>query len=203
MSGDRWLAALWPLVCTRLPSPPARVLDLGCGPLGGFVPFLRSSGYDAVGVDPEAPRGAHYHRIEFERVELPQPFDAAIASTSLHHVNDPSEVIDRLTRILASRGALVVVEWAWEQFDEGTAAWCFERLAHDYETWLHRRRDEWTRSGQEWPLYLREWAGRPMLRWRSCGRSHSTLRHISTAVFRARSPLGSDALSRMRSCRAH
>jgi SAM-dependent methyltransferase len=160
MSGDRWLAALWPLVCTRLPSPPARVLDLGCGPLGGFVPFLRSSGYDAVGVDPEAPRGAHYHRIEFERVELPQPFDAAIASTSLHHVNDPSEVIDRLTRILASRGALVVVEWAWEQFDEGTAAWCFERLAHDYETWLHRRRDEWTRSGQEWPLYLREWAGR-------------------------------------------
>jgi hypothetical protein len=47
-SGDRWLATLWPLVRTHLPSPPARVLDLGCGPLGGFVPFLLSSGYDAV-----------------------------------------------------------------------------------------------------------------------------------------------------------
>jgi SAM-dependent methyltransferase len=170
-SGDRWLDALWPLVRTRLPSAPARVLDLGCGPLGGLVPFLSSSGYDAVGVDPKAPRGAHYHRIEFERLELPQRFDAAIASTSLHHVNDPREVIDRLTSIVVSGGALVVVEWAWERFDEGTATWCFERLAHDGETWLHRRRDEWMRSGQEWPLYFGEWASREGLH-----RGHDLLR---------------------------
>jgi SAM-dependent methyltransferase len=162
-SGDRWLATLWPLVRARLPAPPARVLDLGCGRLGGFVPFLRSSGYDAVGVDPQAPDSAHYHRVQFEQVELPQRFDAAIASTSLHHVDDPGVVIDRLTSALVSGGALVVVEWAWEKFDEGTARWCFRRLGDEEETWLHRRRDEWAASGQEWQIHIREWASRERL----------------------------------------
>jgi 2-polyprenyl-3-methyl-5-hydroxy-6-metoxy-1,4-benzoquinol methylase len=111
-SGDRWLATLWPLVRARLPASPARVFDLGCGALGGFVPSLRSSSYDAVGVDPEAPDTADYHRVQFEQVELPQRFDAAIASTSLHHVDEPGGVIDRLASTLSSGGALVVVEWA-------------------------------------------------------------------------------------------
>jgi SAM-dependent methyltransferase len=162
-SGVRWLATLWPLVRARLPAPPARVLDLGCGPLGGFVPFLRSSGYDAVGVDPEAPDTADYHRVHFEQVELPQRFDAAIASTSLHHVDEPGEVIDRLAGTLRSGGALVVVEWAWEKFDEATARWCFQRLGDDEETWLHRRYDEWAASGEEWQIHVREWASRERL----------------------------------------
>jgi hypothetical protein len=38
MTGERWLDTQWALVRGRLPSPPARVVDLGCGPLGGFVP---------------------------------------------------------------------------------------------------------------------------------------------------------------------
>jgi SAM-dependent methyltransferase len=156
---ERWLAALWPLVRMRLPAPPARVVDIGCGPVGGFVPFLRSSGYEAVGVDPEAPDAAHYHRIEFEHLELRQRFEAAIASTSLHHVADPGEVIDRLSSTLTSGGTFIVVEWAWEKFDEGTAQWCFQRLGQgDQASWLHRRRDEWTSSGQEWQSYFREWA---------------------------------------------
>ena len=159
-TSDRWLGTLWPLVRARLPVPPARVLDLGCGPRGGFVPFLLSSGYDAEGVDPEAPESAEYHRIEFERLELPRQFDAAIASASLHHVNDPREVIDRLTMALTSSGTLIVAEWAWEKFDEETAQWCFERLGQDEENWLVRRRDEWTASGQEWQPHFREWASR-------------------------------------------
>ena len=160
-SGERWLAAIWPLVRARLPEPPARVVDIGCGSLGGFVPFLRSDGYDAVGVDPEAPGGAHYQRVEFERLELEQRFDAAIASTSLHHVGDPAEVIDRLAASLTSGGAVVVVEWAWEKFDEPTARWCFERLPpDDEENWLHRRRDEWSSSSQDWQAYLTGWAAR-------------------------------------------
>ena len=47
--GDRWLAATWPFVQRHLPAPPAQVIELGCGPLGGFVPMLRATGYDAVG----------------------------------------------------------------------------------------------------------------------------------------------------------
>lgn len=156
---ERWLGAMWPLIRANLPVAPARLVEIGCGPLGGFVPMLQSSGYEAVGVDPDAPDEENYHCIEFERVELPQPVDAVIASISLHHVADPGDVVDRITRILASGGALVVVEWGWENFDEATARWCFQRLRRaDAVGWLHRRRDEWAASGQEWDAYLREWA---------------------------------------------
>ena len=55
---ERWLSAAWPFVRSRLPAPPARIVDVGCGPQGGFVPMLRAAGYDAEGVDPRAPRRA-------------------------------------------------------------------------------------------------------------------------------------------------
>ena len=67
----RWLDTLWPLIRARLPAAPARVVEVGCGPLGGFVPMLRASGYDAVGIDPQAPEQPHYQRLEFERAAPP------------------------------------------------------------------------------------------------------------------------------------
>src|SRR5947199_88780 len=73
--GERWLTTLWPLVHARLPAPPAHVVEIGCGPLGGFVPMLRANGYDALGIDPQAPEEPHYQRIEFERAELPPQVD--------------------------------------------------------------------------------------------------------------------------------
>jgi hypothetical protein len=69
--GERLLDTQWPLVRRWLPAPPARVVDVGCGPLGGFVPVLRAEGYDAVGIDPQAPEQPHYRLVEFERAELP------------------------------------------------------------------------------------------------------------------------------------
>jgi SAM-dependent methyltransferase len=157
---ERWLAAVWPFVRARMPPAPARVLEIGCGPLGGFVPGLLGGGYDAVGVDPEAPDGPGYHRMEFEEYELPEPVDAVVACTSLHHVADPGGVLDRVAAALAPGGALVVVEWAWERFDEATARWCFARLgAPGAEPgWLHRRRDECTASGLPWEEFCRAWA---------------------------------------------
>jgi SAM-dependent methyltransferase len=126
--------------------------------------MLRAEGYDAVGIDPQAPEQPHYRRIEFERAELTPQVDAVVASTSLHHVADPTDVIDRITSTLTSRGTVVIVEWAWEKFDEQTAAWCFKRLGrNDKAGWLHRRRDEWLASGREWPSYLRDWAGQDRL----------------------------------------
>ena len=68
---DRWLAAVWPLVRGQLPSAPATVLEVGCGPLGGVVPALLDGGYDAVGVDPEAPEGSDYQQVELERYQPP------------------------------------------------------------------------------------------------------------------------------------
>jgi SAM-dependent methyltransferase len=158
-AAERWLEAVWPVVRGRLPAPPAQVVEIGCGPLGGFVPMLRSSGYEALGVDPKAPDEADYRRVAFEQAELVQDVDAVVASTSLHHVADPAEVLDRVASILPGGGTLVMVEWAWEDFDEATAAWCFQRLGPDEEAgWLHHRRDEWVASGQSWSAYERAWA---------------------------------------------
>ena len=158
-AGEPWLAATWPLVRMRLPAAPARIVELGCGPLGGFVPMLHSAGYDAIGIDPHAPDGPQYRQTEFERAELCEHFDAIVASTSLHHVASPAEVLARFASIVPSGGRVVVVEWAWERFDEPTARWCFERLGSDDEPgWLHHRRDEWLASGRDWLSYLHEWA---------------------------------------------
>ncbi len=120
---------MWPFVRAWLPSAPARVLEIGCGPLGGFVPALSRGGYDAVGVDPEAPEGPGYHRVQFERYQSPQPVDCVVACTSLHHVGDLDLVLDLVGAALVPDGAVVVVEWAWKRLDEATARWCFARLA--------------------------------------------------------------------------
>jgi SAM-dependent methyltransferase len=122
MPDDRWLAAVWPFVCAQLPPAPAAVAEIGCGPLGGFVPVLRSAGYAAVGIDPEAPEGPWYRQAEFEDYAT-GPVAAIIACTSLHHVADLSDVLDRVQAALAPGGVVVVVEWARERFDEATARW--------------------------------------------------------------------------------
>jgi SAM-dependent methyltransferase len=134
------------------------VLDIGCGPLGGFVPALRSDGYDADGIDPEAPSGPHFHHVEFEAYTEQRPADAIVASTSLHHVSDLGTVIDLIAQRLAQDGVLVVVEWARERFDEATARWCFDRLADGEPGWLYRHRDDWLASGQSWQAYIDAWA---------------------------------------------
>ena len=122
---DRWLAAVWPFVRGRLPSSPATVLEIGCGTLGSFVPVLLDGGYQAVGVDPEAPEGLDYRQVG-SRATPRRVVESVVASLSLHHVAD--EVLDRLGALLVPGGTLVVVEWAWEGFDEPTARWCFDRL---------------------------------------------------------------------------
>ena len=85
-----------------------------------------------------------------------------MASTSLHHVADLDEVLDRLAVLLVPGGVLVVVEWAWERFDEATARWCFARLTPpapgDEPGWLHQHQERWAACGQPWDSYCRAWA---------------------------------------------
>jgi SAM-dependent methyltransferase len=158
---ERWLAAVWPFVHSSLPATPARVAEIGCGPLGGFVPMLEAAGYAATGVDPAAPPGPAYRQVEFERSDLPGGLDAIVACTSLHHVAGLADALDQVHALLAPGGRLVVVEWARERFDEPTARWCFDRLPEpqaDHPGWLHERHAEWAASGQSWDSCLRSWA---------------------------------------------
>ena len=144
-----------------LPAPPAEVLEIGCGRLGGFVPLLLGDGYTATGIDPNAPDGGAYRQAEFESYDPPRPADAVIACTSLHHVADLDLVLDRVAAALRPGGTVVVIEWASESFDEPTARWCFTRLPsagrEDEPGWLTRGRDEWLASGKSWPDFQAAW----------------------------------------------
>jgi len=123
--------------------------------------MMEAAGYQAIGVDPEAPPGSAYRQGEFERSDQPSGLDAIVACTSLHHVADLAEILDRVDAVLAPGGRMVVVEWARERFDEATARWCFDRLPEpdgDHPGWLHERRAEWAVSGQPWDACLRSWA---------------------------------------------
>lgn len=158
---ERWLAAMWPFVSTRVPPPPAAIVDVGCGPYGGFVPALLQRGYYATGVDPTAPESSSYQRLAIERYTSPQPVDAVVASTSLHHVADLDVVLDKIATMLVPAGLVIVVEMGWERIDEVTARWCFDRLpARNEPSWLGRRRDEWVASGEPWGAYIAAWARR-------------------------------------------
>lgn len=160
MTADElWLEAMWPFVRDHMPPAPARVLEIGCGPLGGFVPALRDQGHQAVGVDPRGPAEPSYLQATFEQYESPHHVEAVIASTSLHHVSDLDQVLDGIADVLVPGGAVVVVEWAWERVDEATARWCFARLDPGAEpSWLTQRRDEWQASGRPWDAYFAGWA---------------------------------------------
>lgn len=158
---DRWLAAMWPRVRSHLPAPPAAVVEIGCGHRGGFVSMLAASGYQALGVDPKAPEGASFRRVEFEHCELPSRADALVACTSLHHVAEPGVVVDKMAGSLRPGGVAIVVEWDWESFDEATARWGFDRLDPSASGgWLVRRREGWMASRQPWMSYLRAWAAK-------------------------------------------
>jgi SAM-dependent methyltransferase len=122
--------------------------------------MLRSAGYDAAGVDPEAPEEPWYHRVEFERYQVSEPAQAVVACTSLHHVADVGQVLDMVGAALVPGGTLVVVEWARERFDAATAQWCFDRLPKPSGVpgWLQQRHDEWQASGLSWDGYCLAWA---------------------------------------------
>lgn len=159
-SNGRWLAAQLPFIHEQLPAA-ARVLEIGCGPAGGFVPSLTAAGHDAIGIDPKAPLGDGYHQIEFEQYDAQHPMDVIVACTSLHHVADLDRVLDGVVDALVPNGTVVVVEWAHEWFDEATATWSFDRLAatEDEDGWLQRHRSRWEVSGQTWDTYLADWVG--------------------------------------------
>ena len=93
------------------------------------MPALRQEGYDALGIDPNAPDGPEFQRMPFERYQPPQPVAAVVASNSLHHVGDLDASAGRIHAALRADGTLIVVEWAWERFDDATAQWCFARLS--------------------------------------------------------------------------
>jgi SAM-dependent methyltransferase len=107
-------------VLSQLPSTPARVLEVGCGE-GELARGLAAEGYDVVAIDPEAPDEPIFRRTTIEAFADPGPFDAVVASLSLHHVHDLGGVLDKLVRLL--EGTLILNEHAWDRLDPMTREW--------------------------------------------------------------------------------
>ena len=162
MGRDTWFEQMWQFIRPELPPAPALAVEIGCGRFGGFVPRLKAAGYEAVGVDPNAPEEPGYERAEFEQYQVPSPVAAVVACVSLHHVADLDVALDAIAAAVVPGGAVVIIEWASERFDERTARWCFGHLGpagtEEDATWLHHARDAFAESGRSWDEYLREWA---------------------------------------------
>jgi SAM-dependent methyltransferase len=118
------------LVRAELPPPPVRVLEVGCGS-GELARALAADGYDVVAADPKAPEGAIFRRTTIERLDDEEPFDAAVASLSLHHVDDLGVVMAKVHSLLLPGAPFVVREFAWDLLDEPTARWDYARRGLD------------------------------------------------------------------------
>ena len=111
----------------HLPSPPARLLEVGCGQ-GELTTALAVAGYDVLGIDPLAPEGDGFRRIRLEDLEAHAgPFDAVVASHSLHHMRDLDHALDRIVALLRPGGVLVLDEHGWDLADEETLDWLYNQ----------------------------------------------------------------------------
>jgi SAM-dependent methyltransferase len=117
-------------VVRELPSPPARVLELGCGD-GELAHALAAAGYTVLGIDPDAPEGPIFRRSAIEELDEPGPFDAVVASRSLHHVHDLAAGLDKVAALLRPGGVFVVDEFGWERLDAASA----ERVGIPLDEW--------------------------------------------------------------------
>jgi SAM-dependent methyltransferase len=113
-------------VVSNLPLPPARVLEVGCG-WGRLARAVAARGYDVIAIDPDAPEGALFRSVTLEEFAEPGPFDAVVASRSLHHVPDLAGALDKIAGLLRPGGVLVLNEHAWDRMDDETARWFLDR----------------------------------------------------------------------------
>jgi len=112
-------------VLGELPTPPARVLEVGAGD-GALAAALRDAGYDVLAIDPagEAPV------VPVALNDLDEPdgsFDAATAVVSLHHLEPLEESISKLARLVRPGGVLAVDELDVDELDERATGWWIER----------------------------------------------------------------------------
>src|SRR5437764_691292 len=110
----------------NLPSPPARILEIGAG-TGDLARALEASGYTVLAIDPE-PAGedvasVHLHELD----EPPASFDAAVAIVSLHHVHPLEASCGRLADLLRPGAPVLVDEFDVARFDLVAATWLLEQ----------------------------------------------------------------------------
>ena len=147
----RWQERVEEFVLGQIGDPRARVLEVGCGE-GELARTLARAGHSVTAIDPRAPAGTIFRRVRIEEFSDTGPFDYVVAILSLHHVEDLGKVLDKIANLLRAGGTLIVVEFAWDRFDEATVEWALERLpaasSSEKPSWLRRCCWEWARGDQ-------------------------------------------------------
>ncbi|WP_165491851.1 class I SAM-dependent methyltransferase [Egibacter rhizosphaerae] len=122
-------------VRTALPTPPARVLEVGAG-LGDLAVDLRTAGHDVTATDPDPDRGPDVRAGSLYDVATDEgPFDAVVASRVLHHLPELGGALDHLALLLADGGRLIVNDFAREAVEGRAAAWMAAWLTHRDASW--------------------------------------------------------------------
>lgn len=157
-------------VLSHLAGMPSRVLDVGCGE-GQLAFALAAAGHDVTGIDPVAPDGPIFERVTLEEFAPPHPFDAVVASRSLHHVPNLDLALEKIGHLAP---LVIIEEFVWDRLDERTGAWYVEHLEgppktledclrdwEDEHAGLHG--DEALRAGLDRRFHQRFFAWRPCL----------------------------------------
>jgi SAM-dependent methyltransferase len=112
-----------------LPRSPARVLEIGAGD-GELAAELRADGYDVLAIDPAG--GPGILQVPLHELDAPVHFfAAAVAVTSLHHVEPLRESVERLADLLPPGAPLVVDEFDVGRYDEAAARWWLSHTDRD------------------------------------------------------------------------
>ena len=112
---------------------PARVLEIGAGD-GALAEVLRGAGHDVTAIDPRG--GDEVLPIPLLELQA-EPFDAAIAMTSLHHMEPLAESLAHLADLLRPGARLVVDEYDVEALDERAASWWLKIAGEDQDPAEH------------------------------------------------------------------
>ena len=113
-------------VLACLPRRRCRVLEVGAG-RGGLAAVMRRVGHTVTAIDPRTEPGAGVLPVALERHRTARRYDAAVAASVLHHLDDLGAALDHLAALLRPGGCVIVHEYGPDRLDRPTAFWLLDR----------------------------------------------------------------------------